>query len=449
MPSTLTDRLNGMTTSVAVKPPCAAVANAPLTLAGEQTVNGVAITTGMRVLADLQPDPVDNGIYIADTGVWSRAPDFDGALDAVDGTLVLVHAASGPDQLYELSATNPVIIGTSALTFSLSSLTTTAFGASLLAAANAAAARVLLGFSTYFSTLIVAADAAAMRVLLGFSTFVSGLVGAADAAAFRTAIGAQVSGSYAASGANADITSLTALTYPYLDITGNVTLSSTSYGKSNRFTAVATATLPALSGVPAGTRLSFTSQTADGTANSVIRNGSDTILFGGTAINTVPMRSKGDSMMLLADPANTQWVVIAENIKTNFRAYKSAASQNLTTGVPATIVYDAKTADTTNSFTSNAFPCPFTGSYTFSTENLFNAVVDAAQGRTSFLKNGTDFVFSYKVFSGTAAQGIGFAATFDCVAGDVITVTGLQQMGVTATINNNALDTWFSGSRNH
>jgi hypothetical protein len=63
----------------------------------------------------------------------------------VDGTLVLVHAASGPDQLYELSATNPVLIGSSALTFSVSSLTATAFGQSLISAANAAAARALLG----------------------------------------------------------------------------------------------------------------------------------------------------------------------------------------------------------------------------------------------------------------------------------------------------------------
>lgn len=144
MPSTQTDRLYGMTTSVAVKPPCRVQTTAAITLSGEQTVNGVAVVTGDRVLVKDQADNTTNGIYIADTSAWSRAPDFDGSLDAVDGTLVLVHATSGPDQIYELSATNPVIIGTSALTFSLSSLTTSAFGATLIAAANAAAARTLL-----------------------------------------------------------------------------------------------------------------------------------------------------------------------------------------------------------------------------------------------------------------------------------------------------------------
>jgi hypothetical protein len=117
---------------------------AAITLSGEQTINGVAVVTGDRVLVKDQASSVDNGIYVADTSAWSRAPDFDGSLDAVDGTLVLVRAASGPDQLYELSATNPVIIGTSALVFSLSSLTATAFGALLVATADAAAARALL-----------------------------------------------------------------------------------------------------------------------------------------------------------------------------------------------------------------------------------------------------------------------------------------------------------------
>jgi len=227
-----------MTTSVAVKPPCRVQTTAAITLSGEQTVNGVAIVTGDRVLVKDQADPIDNGIYIADTAAWARAPDFDGSLDAVDGTLVLVHAASGPDQIYELSATNPVIIGTSSLTFALSSLTTTAFGASLIAAADAAAARVLLGFSTFFSTLIAAADAAALRLLLGFSTFFSTLIAAADAAALRTLLGVTAVGDAvftavsaaaartaigaAVSGANNDITSLTAVTaggYPALSVT--------------------------------------------------------------------------------------------------------------------------------------------------------------------------------------------------------------------------------------
>lgn len=201
MPSTQTDRLYGMTTSVAVKPPCRVQTTAAITLSGEQTVNGVAVVTGDRVLVKDQADNTTNGIYIADTSAWSRAPDFDGSLDAVDGTLVLVHNASGPDQLWELSATNPVIIGTSALTFSLSSLGATTFGASLVAAANAAAARVVLAVTSIGDALFTAVSAAAARATLGSTTVGDALFIAADAAAARTAIGAQASGSYATSGA--------------------------------------------------------------------------------------------------------------------------------------------------------------------------------------------------------------------------------------------------------
>lgn len=64
----------------------------------------------------------------------------------------------------------------------------------------------LISLTAYAQTLLNAVDAAAARIVLGITTFGSTIVTAANAAAARTAMGA------AASGANADITSLTALT---------------------------------------------------------------------------------------------------------------------------------------------------------------------------------------------------------------------------------------------
>lgn len=162
----------------------------PITLAGEQTVNGVAVVTGDRVLVKDQANNVDNGIYEANTSAWSRAPDFDGSLDAVDGTLVLVQVAGGAAQLYELDAVNPVIIGTSALVFTQSSLTPSAFGQSLMTAANAAAARDILGSSVVGDAVFIAATAALARTALGSSTVGDAVFIAASAAAARTALGA-------------------------------------------------------------------------------------------------------------------------------------------------------------------------------------------------------------------------------------------------------------------
>lgn len=117
MPATQTDRLYGLTTSVAVKPPCRVSAASNITLAGLQTIGGVALATGDRVLVRSQSNSVDNGIYVVNTSAWSRAPDFDGPLDAVQGTVVIVESESDLSRFWEVTTANPVVIGSSAMTF--------------------------------------------------------------------------------------------------------------------------------------------------------------------------------------------------------------------------------------------------------------------------------------------------------------------------------------------
>lgn len=119
MPATITDRLDGLTTSVAVKPPCVAVASSNITLAGLQTISGVTLEAADRVLVIGQTDDTENGIYTADSGDWTRARDFDGDRDAVQGTLVLVRNQFTEGAFYELTTANPVTFGTSSITFRL------------------------------------------------------------------------------------------------------------------------------------------------------------------------------------------------------------------------------------------------------------------------------------------------------------------------------------------
>jgi hypothetical protein len=118
MASTITDRIDGVTASLAVKTPVKAATTAAIALEGEQAIDGVSVTAGDRVLVKDQANPVENGIYNANTGAWTRARDFDGARDAVTGTLVVV--ASGDTSAgywYQLATADPVIIGTSAISF--------------------------------------------------------------------------------------------------------------------------------------------------------------------------------------------------------------------------------------------------------------------------------------------------------------------------------------------
>lgn len=119
MPATVTDRLNGLTTSVAVKAPCRTVATSNITLSGLQTISGYTTVEGDRVLVIGQSNAVENGIYVAGTGSWSRSKDCDGNLDLVQGTRVIVRSTTIDGVEYELTSANPIVIGTTALTFVL------------------------------------------------------------------------------------------------------------------------------------------------------------------------------------------------------------------------------------------------------------------------------------------------------------------------------------------
>ena len=114
-----TDRWNGLVASLAIKAPCVAVAITNITLSGEQTVNGVAVVSGDRVLVTAQTSAVNNGIYNASSSAWTRAADFDGNRDVTQGTMVSVVNGSGGANLYEVTTANPIVIGSSSITFTL------------------------------------------------------------------------------------------------------------------------------------------------------------------------------------------------------------------------------------------------------------------------------------------------------------------------------------------
>lgn len=113
------DRINGLTGNIAVKVPCEAATTANITLAAEQTIDGVAVTAGDRVLVKNQTTASENGIYIVSTGNWSRSTDFNGNGDAVNGTFVLVLAgATQYLKIYRLVYTGTLTIGTTSISFS-------------------------------------------------------------------------------------------------------------------------------------------------------------------------------------------------------------------------------------------------------------------------------------------------------------------------------------------
>jgi phage-related tail fiber protein len=59
------------------KPSVRVVANANITLSGTQTIDGVAVIAGDRVLVRGQSTGSQNGVYVVAAGAWSRAVDGD------------------------------------------------------------------------------------------------------------------------------------------------------------------------------------------------------------------------------------------------------------------------------------------------------------------------------------------------------------------------------------
>lgn len=117
MTSSITDRVYGVSSDVAVKAPCLAVtAGVPVPLVGLGAVGGYTPNVGDRILVKDQTDPTANGIYNASQGAWQRSGDFDGPYDCVQGTLVVVYFPNSQATILQLTTPNP-IIGTTPLNF--------------------------------------------------------------------------------------------------------------------------------------------------------------------------------------------------------------------------------------------------------------------------------------------------------------------------------------------
>lgn len=163
--STYTDRLQGLTTTAAIKPPVAAVAIANLTLSGEQTVNGVACVSGDRVLATAQTSGVDNGIWVVSTGAWTRATDFNSGTEVRKGTVVLI--ADGTS--WRVTTANPITVGTTSIAFTER---TSSIGESVITAIKAPVRVVSTGNLTLSGTQTVGGVAlvAGDRILVNAQT---------------------------------------------------------------------------------------------------------------------------------------------------------------------------------------------------------------------------------------------------------------------------------------
>lgn len=91
---------------------------ANVTLNGTQTVDGVSISSG-RVLVKNQSTASQNGIYDANSGgAWTRAGDANISADVTSGMFTFVTEGGQGNTGWALTTDDPIVLGTTALTFS-------------------------------------------------------------------------------------------------------------------------------------------------------------------------------------------------------------------------------------------------------------------------------------------------------------------------------------------
>ncbi|MEU4703324.1 hypothetical protein [Nonomuraea dietziae] len=169
---------------ISVKPAVRAGTLVNVALTGLQTIDGVALQAGDRVLVKAQTDPVQNGLYTAASGAWSRTGD-----QLAPNTFVFVSEGSTLAETgWAISTNGPITPGTTAIAWAQFAGGGGGGGAGAGLAQNGA----LLDVVAADGSIVVNPDS----ITVGLVPIAKGGTGATTAAAARTALG--VGGSYSA-----------------------------------------------------------------------------------------------------------------------------------------------------------------------------------------------------------------------------------------------------------
>ena len=102
----------------------AATTNANITLSGTQTIDGVSLVAGDRVLVKNQSTTHQNGVYEVGASTWSRADDFNTGWNGTTGeiklgaTFVVTQGTVNADKAFKMTTSGNITIGTTGIEFS-------------------------------------------------------------------------------------------------------------------------------------------------------------------------------------------------------------------------------------------------------------------------------------------------------------------------------------------
>ena len=149
-----------LTTAFDFKALVRAATTANITLSGAQTIDGVSVVAGDRVLVKNQSTGANNGIYVAAAGAWARASDADASAEVTAGLSVPVTEGTvNGGRVWMLSTPDPITLGTTALTFTRVDTGDLQAASNLSDLLSVSTARTNLGLGTLaLASTIVSAD---------------------------------------------------------------------------------------------------------------------------------------------------------------------------------------------------------------------------------------------------------------------------------------------------
>jgi hypothetical protein len=110
--------VDAVKTGLDVKDSVRVATTANITLSGTQTIDGVSVIAGDRVLVKNQTTGSENGIYVAAAGAWSRSADADASAEVTGGLFTFVNeGTTNADSGWVLATNDSITLGTTSLSF--------------------------------------------------------------------------------------------------------------------------------------------------------------------------------------------------------------------------------------------------------------------------------------------------------------------------------------------
>lgn len=189
--------------------------NANITLSGTQTIDGVALVAGDRVLVkNQQLNPEKNGVYVVSAGAWTRAVDMDSWTEAVGYRVLVLEGSNYAGILFNSSSLVTGILESSGIYWTSMGVTNRSGGVNLIfgqyalqsnttGAYNIAIGSTALSLNTTGINNVALGDrsleantSGGYNTAIGSEAMKDNTVGTENAALGRTALQSNTTGSY-------------------------------------------------------------------------------------------------------------------------------------------------------------------------------------------------------------------------------------------------------------